>query len=182
MYKIRCISKYFKWLFYSLAVIFPLLTMICWINAPHPLNFGLIAIGNEFTFIPHHMLSPWFSPSTKLLGFLISLIPLTIKLFILGYLIKLFQKFEQASIFTLYNANCIKKIGYVMLIGQVMNPIYQALMSAALTWHNPPGHRLATITLSGTNAGIVLTAILIILVSWIMAEAYKLSEEQRLTV
>ena len=57
-------------------------------------------------------------------------------------------------------------------------------MSAALTWGNPRGshERMAAISFSGTNVAILLTALLIILISWIMAEGHKLAEDQKYTI
>ncbi|EKD70101.1 MAG: hypothetical protein ACD_46C00636G0004 [uncultured bacterium] len=77
----------------------------------------------------------------------------------------------------------IKYIGYTLLIGQfIINPVYEAILSAMLTWHNPQGERMAMISFTGTNLGIVLTALLIILISWIMAEGYKINEDRKYTI
>ena len=51
---------------------------------------------------------------------------------------------------------------------QVLKPLHQLLLSGALTMHNPPGQRYITISLSGTDIGIVLTGLLIFLISWII--------------
>jgi hypothetical protein len=51
-----------------------------------------------------------------------------------------------------------------------------------MTWQNPPGHRAATLSLSSIDIATLLTAILIILISWIMAEGCRLREEQQLTI
>ncbi len=69
-----------------------------------------------------------------------------------------------------------------MLISQLIEPFYQFVMGIVLTMHNPPHHRFAAITLDQTNIGILLTAFLIILISWIMAEGCNLREEQQLTI
>lgn len=119
---------------------------------------------------------------TRVIGYLVSLAPMVVELCIIYFLIKLFQLYEKGEIFSLQNVRYIRNIGLVLLIEQVVSPIYEAVMGLVLTWGNPPGHRYASITLDGTNVGIVLTALLIILISWIMAEACQLHEEQELTI
>jgi hypothetical protein len=119
----------------------------------------------------------------KLLGFFVSAILLGIALFILYFLIKLFRLYEKGEIFSFNNVRYIRNIGYVLLIGQLIaSPLNQFLMGLVLTWRNPHGHRFAAITLDQTNFGILLTALLVLLISWIMAEGYKLREEQQLTI
>ena len=72
-----------------------------------------------------------------------------------------------------------------LLVGQlIINPIYEGLISMLLTWDNPAhqGLRIAKIGFDQTNLGILFTALLVILISWIMAEGYQLREEQQLTI
>jgi hypothetical protein len=76
----------------------------------------------------------------------------------------------------------VRNIGYTLLITQIANPICQALLTLVLTWQNPLGQHYATISLNGTNLGLILMSVLIILISWIMAEGYKLQEEQQYIV
>jgi hypothetical protein len=112
------------------------------------------------------------------------MIPLGFELLTLYFLIKLFKLYEQGEIFSIRNVNFIRKTGYTMLIGQLINPVYQVLISVTLTWHNKLHGvpRYATIAFDGTSVGIILTSLMIILISWIMAEGCKLREEQQLTV
>lgn len=90
--------------------------------------------------------------------------------------------YEQGKIFSLNHVKYIRNIGYALLIGQIVEPFYQGIMGFILTAHNPPHHRFATVTLDQTNIGMLLTALLVILISWIMAEGYKLHQEQQLTI
>lgn len=181
MKNIKRVSLLFRILFQVLFVIFPITFIIFWMQAPKPLEFFHGA--TSFNFIPKGIaiLAP-LSASTKIYGFIISLIPIAIAEIILYFLIKLFKLYEQGEIFSLQNVNYIRNIGYTLLIGQILDPIYQALLSGVLTWHNGSGQRFVTITLDGTDAGIVLVVLLTILISWIMAEGCKLREEQKYTV
>ena len=181
MRKIQRVSRFFKWVFQIIFCILPITYIIFWINAPAPVfsTYGFI-----LSFIPQGtmIVSTVLPTDTKLLAFVIGLIPLAVHLFILYFLVRLFRSFEKSEIFSKRNVGHIKWIGYTILIGQLLQPLYQALMSAALTWHNLPGTRVIEISFTGTNVGLVLTALLIILISWIMAEGQKLQEEQEYTV
>ena len=84
--------------------------------------------------------------------------------------------------FTLNNVRNIKRLGYTLLIGQLLSPLVQLCLSAVTTWHNAPGQRELSIGLSGTNITIILSAILVILISWIMTEGYKMNEERKHTI
>ncbi|RDI44563.1 DUF2975 domain-containing protein [Aquicella lusitana] len=129
-----------------------------------------------------HAILHTLSITEKGLGLLLNLAPLMIELFILFCLIRLFRLYEQGEIFSLKNVRFIRNLGYALLIGQLINPVYEGLMGVILTMNNPHGHRFASITLDQTNIGIVLTALMVILVSWIMTEGCKLREEQQFTI
>lgn len=179
MSKIQRTSCVFRWFFTVIFLILPTLLIVSWIIAPQAISLGTISI----SFLPNgiEILHP-LGASTKFWGFLISLIPTGIKMLTLYFLIRLFKLYETGKIFSLKNVSYIKKIGYTMLLGQLIHPIYQLLISATLTWHNPPGHRIAKVLVTGSSFGVIFTALLIILVSWIMAEGYKLEEEQQYTI
>jgi hypothetical protein len=69
-----------------------------------------------------------------------------------------------------------------MLVGQVVNIIYEALISFALTFHNPAGHRVVVAGFDNLDVYNILTATMIIVISWIMAEGCRLQEENQYTV
>lgn len=181
MNKIKRISYWFRLLFQLLFVALPIISIVFWINAPNPLGFP--AAGFSINDIPKSItiLHP-LSNATKLYGFLINLIPLGCTELILFFLINLFRFFEQAEIFSVKNVQLIRNIGYTILLSQLLNPLYWALISVALTWHNPHGQRVMAITFDDTNIFRILTALLVILISWIIAEGYKLREEQQFTI
>lgn len=189
MEKIKRVSLFFRIIFQIIFILSPIILIIGWINAPNSLsllggaiNLNIIprtylGLGFHNTAILHEL-----NASEKLLGFLVGSMPLLVELFILYSLIKLFKLYEQGEIFSLQNVRYIRNIGYGLLVGQIIHPIYEFLMGIVLTWRNPPGHRFASMTLDQTNIGILLTAVLVILISWIMAEGCKLREEQQLTI
>ncbi|MEM9242983.1 MAG: DUF2975 domain-containing protein [Pseudomonadota bacterium] len=186
MRKIQYTSRFFKWVFIIAFIILPITLIVFWYKAPWPMAIKAAHYGINLSYMPklppHAHIADSFSMTTKLLGFMISLIPMTINLSVLYLLIRLFNNFERSAIFALKNVRYCRWIGYALFIGQVLNPIHELLLSMAVTWQNPPGERIASLSFSGSNVGILLLALLIILISWIMGEAYKLKDEQRYTV
>lgn len=195
MEKIRRVSLYFRMIFQLIFIALPVLLVVSWIYAPEslvllhgiihldaiPANYsGMHVFSSQG--VPEKALLHTLSVSEKILGCLVSAIPMVVNMFILFMLIKLFRLYEKGEIFTVNNVKYLRNIGYALLIGQLIDPAYQFVMGIVLTLHNPPHHRFASITLDQTNIGIVFTALLVILISWIMLEAYKLREEQQLTV
>ncbi|MFT3742545.1 MAG: DUF2975 domain-containing protein [Gammaproteobacteria bacterium] len=180
--RIKKISTIFRILFQVLFVVIPVVHIFEWINVPESIDISW-KFGFVINAIPKgtEILHP-LSTATKLYGFLLSGIPIIIIECIVYFLIKLFRLYEAAEIFTLKNIKYIKKIGYSLLIVQIINPICQGFLTALLTWGNPHGHRVASITISGTDLVLLLTAFIVILISWIMAEGCRLHEEQQLTI
>lgn len=183
MNKIKRVSLFFRLVFQFIFIVLPIFLIVSWIYAPNEVNLlmGIIrldAIPPSYNGTILHTLSP----NEKILGCLASAFPTMVNMFIVYCLIKLFKLYEGGDIFSLNHVKYIRNVGYGLLLGQLLEPFYQFMMGLILTMHNPPHHRFATITLDQTNIGILLTALLMILISWIMAEGYKLSEEHQLTV
>ncbi|MCH9770499.1 MAG: DUF2975 domain-containing protein [Gammaproteobacteria bacterium] len=182
--RIQTVSKLFRWFFQICFIVAPILTIAAWVSAPHALIFIKEKTGIAINAIPKDImvLYQYMPVSTKILGFLVSLIPLSVNLLILYCLISLFKLFEKAEIFSKNTVRYIRNIGWLMLIGQVASLVYQALITLVVSWPNGHGHRFVALSMNQANIGVILTAILIILVSWIMAEAHQLQEQQKYTV
>jgi len=181
--KIINVSLFFRIIFQIIFISLPILLIISWIVAPNELAF-LIHIF-KFQAIPENYITAILHPlslSEKMLGCFISAIPMAIQMIIFYYLIKLFKLYEVGKIFSLRHVSYICNIGYALLVGQLIQPFYQFIMGFILTLNNPPHHRFASISFTQNNLAILLTALLIILISWIMAEGYQLQEEQQLTI
>lgn len=182
MNKIKRVSLFFRIIFQLGFILMPVMLAQAWINSPTPTTYCSYLTGLYFNFIPSHLdvLQP-LTTSTRILGFCLSLLPLSIELFIVYCLIKLFRFFEKGEIFSLKNVHCIRNIGYTLLVSQVINPFYQLLMTYIVTWYNPlhEGKHYIEFQIGAYNANVLLTGFLIILISWIMAEGSVLAEEQQ---
>ena len=183
MTKIQKTSRYFRILFQISCILLLVAEIATWANAPASLTLwqqtgaSMIPEGYLSKILAQH-----FSATIKLEGFLVNMIPTGIEIIILILLIRLFRQFELGNIFTEKNVNYIRKIGYAILIGQLLLPVYQSLIGIIVTWSNGPTHRMFAITFGTDNIKIIIGALIVILISWIMAESYKLHEEQQLTV
>jgi hypothetical protein len=195
MNRIKNVSLFFRVVFQIIFIALPILLIISWIYAPDELVLlmGFIKLNAiPATYSGMHTYTAQGLPETailhtlsigeKSLGCLVSAVPMLVEMFVLYSLIKLFKQYENGDIFSLNHVRYIRNIGYALLIGQLIEPFYQFVMGLVLTMHNPPHYRYAAITLDQTNIGILLTALLVILISWIMAEGCKLREEQQLTI
>ena len=194
MNRIKRISLFFRLVFQMIFIALPILLISSWIYAPEQLMLlsGFIRLDAiPATYSGMHVYASGVSDKAilhslsigeKTLGCLVSAIPMMVEMFILYSLIKLFKLYEKGEIFSMHHVRYIRNIGLALLTGQLIEPIYQFAMGLVLTANNPPQHRYAAITLDQTNIGILLTSLLIILVSWIIAEGCKLHEEQQLTI
>lgn len=183
MEKIKRISLFFRVFFQVLFVALPIFLITAWVKS----SGTLVIIGGaiNLNYIPAsyaNSILHILSGSEKFLALCLSSIPMFVQLYILYSLINLFKLYEKGEIFSINNVRYIRNIGYALLITQIIDPIYQGAMGFVLTRYNPPGHRFAAITLDQTNIEVVLIALIVILISWIMAEGCKLREEQQLTV
>lgn len=180
--KIKKVSLIFRWLFQVLIFLIPIIHILSWINAPTPIDVSG-TLGFFSSVVPKGVeVLHSLSPSTKLIGCLVDAIPLIFIELILFFLIKLFKLYEQAEIFSIQNVNYIKKIGKALLLNRILKFICNGILSALLTWNNPPGSRAITLTVTDMHIGLILTSFLIILIGWIMAEGCQLREEQQLTI
>ncbi|HHT9780192.1 TPA: DUF2975 domain-containing protein, partial [Legionella pneumophila] len=68
------------------------------------------------------------------------------------------------------------------ILGELVQLIYQPLITAALTFNNPTGERFSSITLGAANASTLITAFIILVASWILKEANQLQSDSQLTI
>jgi hypothetical protein len=112
----------------------------------------------------------------------IQLLPISITVIVCNKLAKLFSLYGKGILFEEENINLIKGISIFMIVGELIQFIYQPLMSAALSFNNPPGERFASILMGTTNISTLVIAIIILVASWILEEAQQLKSDSQLTI
>ncbi len=180
MEKIKRLSAIFKVLFQIGFILQPVAEVFYWLNYPnaqYASNHFFIG-GGESGFAILHAITL----QDRLLALSASFIPLAISMTMLVLLIKLFDNFSKGLIFNPVNISRIKHISYLLFASQLFVPIHQALLSIILTMGNPPGRREILISLNADNLTMIISAFIILMIAWIMAEAYKIYEEQEFTV
>ena len=182
MKKIQQTSKFFRILFQIVFFTLPALYLISWMNGGEAIVWGTKSSLALYPFPRVLGLSYVLTTKTLIFGMLTSLITLLPKMFLFYFLIMLFRSYERGNIFSLENVMTIKKVGIMLIVTQVANVIFDVLISLVMTMNNPPGYHMIGLHLATNNLGIALIGAVIILVSWIMAEGYKLHVDQELTV
>lgn len=181
MNKIQRTSRYLRWLFTGLMVITPILYVAFWFFVPDVIKQDDFIMG--FNVIPSQLIVVHpLTTMLRLLGLTISIIPMSITLLLYANLVTLFLMYERGYYFNLQNVSVIKRIGVYLLLGEILRPLEEAATTLLLTWQNGPGQRALLISLKGNNIVVIITGIMIILISWIIAEGHRLSEDQRLTI
>lgn len=120
------------------------------------------------------------SRSLGFFGDFISCLPFLISLF---FLKRLFKNYQKGNIFSLENVYSYRKLGWLCFWdGLLAKPLQQAFMTVAATLSNPPGHRCIMVSFGTPNLEALFWGILVLAVSWVMAEGYKIQEDQNLTI
>lgn len=177
MNKIKNVSLIFKILFQAIFVGLIFVQILGWIYAPTA-NLALNVIPHSYQGHVQHVLTL----NDKIAGFFVTAIPTIAKLLTFYFLIKLLGLYQRLVFFSEENVRYIKNAGYSLLMLQLINPVCELLLGFILTSGNPPGSRFASISMTEWDIGFILTALIIILASWIMAEGCKLLNEQQLTI
>ncbi len=185
---IQKVSSYLIWMFNVLLIALPLWIIAIWILVEWEPFKNLIAQGfiskpietpEGIINLAHLKLTP-LSWSIGIFGDFVILVPILLGLLVLKHL---FQNYRDGNIFSLENAQKYKYLGWLFFLnGLFIIPISNMLMILTATLSNPPGHRYISLSFGTPNLEVLFFGMLVIVISWIMAEGYKLQEDQSLTI
>lgn len=187
-HRIRRYARAFRALFIAILVATPLVMGAMWLagGGIHFENQGGEAV---FELMADDLLNdpglagtlplPW---DVRLLAMAAGLLPEGIFMLSMWWLVLLFGRFAAGEIFTADTVRLIRNIGWTMVAMVAAAPVHEALLSLILTMHNPPGQHMLRLTTESADFGRLLTAGIVILVSWIMDEGRKLRETDELTI
>ena len=173
MDKIQTVSRMFRVLFQVLFCLTPAVTIIFWLGFP--------ATSVALHYFPLPTWPNVFNQMTLILAFLVSLLPTVIVMYGLYQMIRLFKSYEQQEIFTVENVRRLKKFGYALFAWVIGGWIYDALLSLVFSMQAGQPAMIHIIFRSSDVTTIIVGSI-IILISWVMNEAYKIAEEQAQTI
>jgi hypothetical protein len=199
MNRIARVSKLLRLTFWIMLLCAPLVTAFFWSffkylpedliasNLPSALaekfRFWITFQGSPETISPDLVSSPLIiNASSLVLAFLADMIPTAVLMYILYMLTKLFRNYELGIIFSLENSQIYRKLGFGLFGKAIADFLYVMLGGLALTFQNPIGKRVLMFELSTPQITLIFIGFVVLLISWIMEEAFKISEEQALTI
>ncbi|MGF1776732.1 DUF2975 domain-containing protein [Vibrio nomapromontoriensis] len=182
MLKIQTYSHRIRLILQFLMVSLPVMNLYYWLSIQTENDFlnsmGIVQLSFDIASYTQEPLTL----TTRLLAFLVSMLPCGILVYALGVLVTLFKSYEQSEVFTVRTANCFKKIGFAFFYWVLGGVIYSALISVTLSFNNPPGERILAISFVGLDALSVLCGFIILVVAWVMKEAQLIADEQQYTI
>lgn len=116
-------------------------------------------------------------PLNLILGFLVTLIPLSIVLYGLYHLRALFALYYQTMFFTKANVRHLRTFSISLFTYALLNPVITTLASVVLTMSNPPGQRSLIISVGSNQAAVAFIAAIFMIIAFIMVEGQKLADE-----
>lgn len=94
----------------------------------------------------------------------------------------LFARYGRGAVFSTQNARAIRRIGTALLAGTGLAILGRTLAVLILTYDNPPGERSLAVSLASHDLLLALLGALLLVVGWVMAEATRQADENRLFV
>lgn len=176
-------SKRARLLFQLFFVLTPILVCYFWLTIDTPYDYltntGIVQTSYDDI---HNITQVPLTLTTRLIATLASLIYCSIIMYALTKLIKLFRNYENNNIFTLENATIYQKLGYSIFYWVGGSIFYQPIMTLILSFNNPPGQRMIAISFFGIDFITIIMGLIVLIISWVMKEAYILADEQNLTI
>lgn len=162
------------------------LLQVLWLLAPLVYAAIWIFINDLFAPMQQELLPPYvrlpLPASARVLAFCVSLLPLTLFLYAVSTLIRLFRLYEKGMIFAADNVRCFRLLSRVLISWCLVGLLTDPLMSIALTLHHPAGERMLSITLGSPDLTALLIGGILAVITRVMDEARTLKEEQDFTI
>jgi hypothetical protein len=111
------------------------------------------------------------------LGFLASAVLVAVVLYGLYRLRRLFELYGDGQVFTPETAGCLRGFAVSVLLYGALSPVIGSLLSVILTIGNPPGQRVLSVTLTATEIQLVFLGAVLLVISWVMSESFRLAKE-----
>lgn len=166
--RIERVSRHLKAVCTATLVGLPILIVVLW------LTLDLESLGHQ---VPAVYAYGPLTPTERAVAIALTVAPLSVALFAVWNLRRLFSLYATGRIFTRENVRCFRNMGWALIVIVPVEVVYRAALSVALSMDNPPGERFFAIELSSNNLGILLIGAVVLVVSWVMAEAVRVQEE-----
>ena len=112
------------------------------------------------------------------LGFLASMLPGSLMVYAVWHLRALFGLYGQGQIFTAKNAMHLRRFALAVLGMTLAGPVSNTLVILALTYGNPVGQRMLSISFSSSQLVVLFMGVMFLVIAWVMDEGRELAEDQ----
>ncbi len=116
-------------------------------------------------------------PGRRVLGFLISMLPVSLLLYGLWRLREAFERFSQGEFFTYETITCIRSFALMVMLQSLMRPVATTLLSVLLTMSNPPGQRTLAISIGSGELEMLFVGAVFFAVAHLMVEGRRLADD-----
>ncbi|NVK17341.1 MAG: DUF2975 domain-containing protein [Methylocystaceae bacterium] len=182
MTKIQKISRLARLCFQGLIVLLPLCVCYYWLTINTAYDYlglyGIIDLDLDVAGLTQVPLSV----TTRFLALGVSLTLCAILMQALTLLVRLFKNYERQDIFSYENAVLYTQLGRIIFYWVIGSFIYNAVLSVILSFNNSPGERVLELTFTGVDVMTLVLGVIVLVISWVMKEAYEISEEHRQTI
>ncbi|PLX66222.1 MAG: DUF2975 domain-containing protein [Denitrovibrio sp.] len=175
--KIKRVSGYINRILFLLMVIFVIYDICFWLFIDVMPEY-LITVNS----VPVPLVSGQLSPSLKLVGFAISLLPISALLYCLFNLHKIFSKYKAGIIFSVEHVVYFRRVAKYLLAVVFGSIIYESAKSVLFSLSNPPGSRVLEVSFNSNDIFILLIGSVIWVVAWVIEEGIAMAEENSLTI
>ena len=162
-----------KLCYISIAVM-PLILVWIWMDPER--------VAQDFSDTSDLVLSEAIGFLNRIFGFTLSIIPTILMIMGLLSLQEFLNNLQKSDYFNPNNPTLLRKFAYMLLWSTLARPLIGALVSIVITINNPPSQRTVTFSLGTDEISGVFVALLIMLLSLLMAESKSsVDERARLT-
>lgn len=182
LHRIQRVSRIFRYFFLALLCCAPFGYALEWIffnQMPQAFQILLLPI-----VVTHAELS-W---KLRVIGFLLSCLPMSVDLFCTLILFRLFRLYETGKIFTAANVRCYRRLGYALILWVIAGILSGLLFSGLIVLTDSSGGQGAVVDWVGmigwgmAYLSTFLIGWVILMISWVMDEGRQLEEDQALTI
>lgn len=144
-----------------------------------PVGLSFSAFKNE---LASYKILGEITPIVRFLGWLASLISLSVLMYIYYCLSQLFSAFSKGYIFTIENINHIKKSAKALIVFMFLTIVTSSLLTVILSMNNPVGERFLGISVGTANLKDLIIALVIMVAAYVMEQGLELEEERQLII
>ena len=125
---------------------------------------------------------PMLDGFQRFLGFLISLLPLSVEMFAIVTIMRLLKLYREGIVFSAAHVLLFKRLGQALICYGISGIFHTTGLGLVMTMNNPPGQKMLTLGMGSDDISLFVVAAVVLTLSWVMDEGRKQAEEQALTV